>query len=83
MIDDFIEQLKKATNVYRTEQHIVVQSFGVQFNKTYGSVTVSYDTYYPRTEELDDLFEEIYSERRRIDGKRLHSTMYVRKYVYY
>ena len=39
MIDDFIEQLRKATNVYRTEQHIVVQSFGVQFNKTYGSVT--------------------------------------------
>lgn len=57
MIDDFIEQLRKATNVYRTEQHIVVQSFGVQFNQTYGSVTVSYDTYYPRTEELDDLFE--------------------------
>ncbi len=83
MIDEFFEQLKKATNVYRTEQYIVVQSFGVQFNKISGSVTVSYDTYYPRTEELDDLFEEMHSERYCIDGKRLHSTMYVRKYVYY
>ena len=44
---------KGATNVYRTENYIVKQVFGIQLDNKLGNVTMSYDTYYLRTPELD------------------------------
>ena len=73
--------VKGATNVYRTENYIVKQVFGIQLDNKLGNVTMSYDTYYLRTPELDAIYEYMFSDRKKIDGKRLHTTMYVRTYI--
>lgn len=72
---------KDATNVYRTENYIVKQVFGIQLDNKVGNVTMSYDTYYLRTPELDAIYEYMFSDRKNIDGKRLNTTMYVRTYI--
>lgn len=72
---------KGATNVYRTENYIVKQVFGIQLDNKFGNVTMSYDTYYLRTPELDAIYEFMFSGRKKIDGKRLHTSMYVRTYI--
>ena len=71
---------KGATNVYRTENYIVKQVFGIQLDNKLGNVTMSYDTYYLRTPELDAIYEFMFSDRKKSDGKRLHTSMYVRTY---
>ena len=72
---------KGATNVYRTENYIVKQVFGIQLDNKLGNVTMSYDTDYLRTPELDAIYEYMFSDTKNIDGKRLHTTMYVRTYI--
>ena len=72
---------KGATNVYRTENYIVKQVFGIQLDNKLGNVTMSYDTYYLRTPELDAIYEFMFSDRKKIDGKRLNTSMYVRTYI--
>ena len=44
-------------------------------------MTMSYDTYYLRTPDLDAIYEYMFSDRKNIDGKRLHTSMYVRTYI--
>lgn len=75
------EFAKGATNVYRTENYIVKQVFGISLDSSLGNVTMSYDTYYLRTPERDLLYKLCFSKRRYIDGKRLPTTMYTRKYI--
>ncbi len=75
------EFAKGATNVYRTENYIVKQVFGISLDSSLGNVTMSYDTYYLRTPDLDAIYEYMFSDRRNIDGKRLHTSMYVRTYI--
>ena len=57
---------KGATNVYRTENYIVKQVFGIQLDNKLGNVTMSYDTYYLRTPELDAIYESMFSDRKKI-----------------
>lgn len=38
-------------------------------------------TFYRRTKKRDREYELIFAERKHIDGKRIHSTMYGRTYV--
>ena len=59
---------KGATNVYRTENYIVKQVFGIQLDNKLGNVTMSYDTYYLRTPELDAIYEFMFSDRKRLTG---------------
>ncbi len=75
---DFMED---AMNVYRTENYIVKQVFGVKYSDVENTAIISYDTYYLRTVERDEDYEDIFWERKHIDGKRVPSTMYTRKYV--
>ena len=77
-VPDFISD---ATNIYRTDCYIVKQIVEVIVDDVEASAMCSYDTYYLRTPERDLLYEIWFSERRHIDGKRLPTTMYMRKYI--
>lgn len=70
-----------ADNVYRTTGYIVKQSLSVQFDETEGNSVISNDVFYKRTKRRDSEYEYVFSGRKHIDGKRLPSNMYSRKYV--
>lgn len=70
----------KIDNVYRTAKYIVFQH--LELSKTLNATAIiSYDTYYARTKERDDLYEDLFKSRIYLNGKRLTSTMYHRKYI--
>jgi hypothetical protein len=50
-------------------------------NSERGVAFISHDTYYHRTRERDAEYELAFFMRDHIDGKRLPSNMYSRKYV--
>ena len=70
-----------ATNVYRTENYIVKQCIGIKYGHEENNVIFSHDTYYARNRHRDNAYERYYCERKNLDGKRLPTTMYARKYV--
>lgn len=72
---------ERATNVYRTKHFIVKQVFGIHNNRKIGKVAISYDTYYKRTLVRDYLYDQHFSERKNLNGKRLVTSMYVRTYI--
>ena len=73
--------LEGATNVYRTREFIVKQVIEVLVNRQENNSVVSHDTFIRRTRLRDRFYEILYCARKNIDGKRLPSTMYNRKYV--
>ena len=75
---DFVEN---ATNVYRTSEFIVRQIMEFCNHSERGVAFVSHDTFYRRTPERDAEYELTFFMRDHIDGKRLPSTMYSRKYI--
>ncbi len=77
-IPDF---LMEADNVYRTEKYIVKQCISVQLELLEANAIVSNDIFYKRTKRRDAEYEQTFYDRKFIDGKRLPSTMYTRKYV--
>ncbi len=77
-IPDF---LMDADNVYRTEKYIVKQCISVQLELLEANAIVSNDIFYRRTKRRDAEYEQAFYDRKFIDGKRLPSTMYTRKYV--
>ena len=80
-MNNLIKELNKATNVYRTKHYIVKQVMGVKRNDDENNSIYSYDTYFKRTRSLDKEYEKLFKYRKRINGKRLPSTMYSRIYV--
>lgn len=74
------EFLVEATNVYRTRKYIVKQSVTLRVDE-YGSYLFSRDTYYRCTPKRDREYEAAFADRVRINGKRLHTSMYVRTYI--
>ena len=76
-----IEFLKKATNVYRTAQYIVKQHISICQSCDGDNVILSDDTYYVRTPQRDNDYEFCMMSRKHIDGKRMKSAMYTRRYV--
>lgn len=81
MKDYIPEFTKEATNVYRTENYIVKQCIGVKYGYAENNVVFSHDTYYLRTKQRDREYENYYFDRKNINGKRLPTTMYARRYV--
>lgn len=79
MLDDSC--FEEATNIYRTKHYIVEQVLGINENDVEGEEMCSHDTFYRRTKKRDAEYEALFSSRKRIDGKRLPSTMCSRKYV--
>ena len=67
-----------AMNVYRTREFIVKQVVGVKYSEVEDNLVFSHDTFYRRTKKRDREYECIFCERKRIDGKRIPSTMYAR-----
>lgn len=83
-LDDFCDEVISDTvNIYRTESFIVKQR--IRFSSdtsTYIMRTLSEDTYYLRTPEMDRLYEEAFAFRgKSINGKRIKTSMYIRNYV--
>lgn len=75
------EFVRGATNVYRTDCYIVRQQVKLLYDKQYGSYLFSRDTYYPCTPRRDAEYEEIFSDRRNVNGKRMRTAMYSRTYA--
>ena len=72
---------RDASNVYRTREYIVRQILVVQHDSAEAGNVFSYDTFYKRTPVRDREYELLFKERRRLNGKRLPSTAYTRRYV--
>ena len=77
-VSDF---LYDANNVYRTRDYIVKQVIGVRTSDEEDNIIMSFDTYYRRTKKRDKIYEHVFAGKKHIDGKRLPSTMYSRKYI--
>ena len=78
IIPDFIID---ADNVYRTRRYIIKQVLSLEKPIAEDNGIKSYDTFYKRTPTRDKQYEIIFGDRKRINGKRLPSTMYSRKYI--
>ena len=76
------EFVRNANNVYRTKNFIVKQEIAIGCDSVGMSVVLSRDTFYARTTVRDMEYEAYFSRRRYINGKRLPSTIYSRKYIY-
>lgn len=70
-----------ADNVYRTKNYIVKQVISLETPIVEDNGIMSYDTFYKRTEMRDKQHELVFSDRKRINGKRLPSTMFSIKYI--
>ena len=63
------EFLIGATNVYRTRYYIVRQRICLRDGES-GSYLVSHDTYFRCTPKLDQEYDNVFSDREDVDGKR-------------
>ncbi len=77
-IPDF---MVNAMNVYRTQNYIVKQVVSVKYSDVEDTLVLSHDTFYRRTKKRDREYENIFCNRKHIDGKRIPGTMYARTYV--
>lgn len=75
-----MENKQQAINVYRTRKYIVTQDIYLNECADGSSVLFSKDTYYLRNKKLDKQYEAQFKDREYINGKRVHTTMYTRKY---
>ena len=78
---DLVDELQLASNAYRTKHYIVTQRIMFRQTETDGSMIMSVEVFYKRNKERDTVFEKVFENRVKVDGKRLHSTMYTRSYV--
>lgn len=73
--------LNDAVNVYRTRKYIVKQILVIRESPTEQNILFSEDTFYKRTKTRDKEYNIIFKDKDNIDGKRLPSTSYSRRYV--
>lgn len=78
---DFVKMLQVATNVYRTDNYIVCQIVGLKNDTELDSAAISQDAYFARTPARDHLYEDVFEDRIHIDGRRLPTNMYSRRYI--
>ena len=70
-----------ADNVYRTKSYIVKQVIQIIENDIEDNGIVSHDTYYRRTTARDLSYNMAFMDKVKINGKRLPSTQYTRRYI--
>ena len=70
-----------ADNVYRTKSYIVKQVIQIIENDIEDNGIVSQDTYYRRTTARDLAYNMAFMDKTKINGKRLPSTQYTRRYI--
>jgi hypothetical protein len=75
-----MEKRQQAMNVYRTRKYIVTQDIYLNEYFDGSSILFSRDTYYLRNKKFDKQYESNFKEREYINGKRVHTIMYTRKY---
>ena len=73
--------LQIATNVYRTKNYIVCQIVEIKHDDMTDIACISQDAYFVRTAARDRLYNDVFEERINIDGRRLPTNMYSRKYI--
>ena len=81
MIVATMDFMVNASNVYRTKDFIVKQEIHIGTDGYDTNQVVSVDTYYKRTPEREVAYKALFADRKRINGRRLPSTMYTRAYV--
>ena len=81
MVIATMDFMVNASNVYRTKDYIVKQEIHIGTDRHDTNQVVSVDTYYKRTQEREIAYKALFKDRKRINGKRLPSTMYTRTYV--
>lgn len=70
-----------AANVYRTKNYIVAQTLTYKQSEVFDNVMLSHDTYFKRTRKRDEQYFFYFFDKDNLDGKRISSTSYTRKYV--
>ncbi len=78
---EYVDFMENADNVYRTENYIVKQTIYLSTEASGDNVIVSDDVFYVRTKWRDRCYEQIFSDRKYPDGRRISSAMHMRKYV--
>ena len=78
---EYVDFMEDADNVYRTENYIVKQTIYLSTEASGDNVIVSDDVFYARTKWRDRCYEQIFSDRTYLDGRRIPSAMHMRKYV--
>lgn len=78
---DLVDELELANNAYRTKNYIVTQRILFRQTEADGSMIMSMEVFYKRNQERDTIYEKVFENRVKVDGKRLRSTMYTRSYV--
>ena len=81
MVIATMDFMVNASNVYRTKDFIVKQEIHIGTDGYDTNQVVSVDTYYKRTQEREIAYKALFKDRKRINGKRLPSTMFTRTYV--
>ncbi len=78
---NFVDELEIANNAYRTKDFIVTQELTYRRNEIQGAALVSVDVFYKRTKERDVMYEKVFAKRWHLNGRRIRSSMYTRRYV--
>lgn len=77
-----LEFVQGADNFYRTKRYIVKQHISICVSQDAISMLMSEDTYYLRTDKRDKEYETLCGFRgKKIDGKRIRSATYTRRYI--
>ncbi len=74
--------LRNAHNVYRTRFYIVKQELKIRADERDNTQLFSKDTFYFRTAKRDLEYNSFFAKREYLNGKRLPTTMYTRKYIW-
>lgn len=77
-----VDYFSEADNVYRTKDYIVCQKISLCRSGNGNTVIMSNDIYLLRNRKRDSDYELVYKVRgRQINGKRMRSGSYLRKYI--
>ena len=77
-----VDYFREADNVYRTKDFIVCQRVSLYRSGNGNTLLMSDDIYLLRTRSRDADYELVYKVRgKRINGKRMRSGSYTRKYI--
>ena len=76
-----LELFSNAENIYRTKFYIIKQQILYLYDSDGNTTIHSDDTYYLRNKKLDSLFEKTFSNRKKLNGQRIHSLTHTKTYV--
>ena len=76
-----VDFMHNATNVYRTKHYIVKQILNYEEHVKLDNIIISQDTFYKRTKARDKKYNQIFSCKVNLNGKRIKTASSSRKYV--